>query len=74
MSHDRNKCATRAENRAQTEDGGWYRYEMIQTKVWGFFCLFLIIPALASWVSPTAFYEGFRIVNCCALACVVLLF
>ena len=22
-SHDRNKCVTLAENRAQTEDGGW---------------------------------------------------
>ena len=23
-SHDRNKCATLTENRAQTEDSGWY--------------------------------------------------
>ena len=26
-SHDRNQCAIHAENRAQTEDSGWYRYD-----------------------------------------------
>ena len=26
-SHGRNKCATKTENRAQTKDSGWYRYD-----------------------------------------------
>ena len=44
--YNRNKCATRAKNRGQTEDGGWYRYDPGQS--FGLFCLFLMILSLAS--------------------------